>query len=57
MGTQKKFLIEGRYVHEKAYCETGKRTWGMGAVKEAIKAIAAAIYPTATDVIALESEG
>lgn len=30
---------------------------GMGAVKEAIKAITAAIYPAATDIVALESEG
>lgn len=30
---------------------------GMGVVKEAIKAISSAFYPTATDVIALESEG
>lgn len=30
---------------------------GTGAVKEAIKAITAAIYPAATDIVALESEG
>lgn len=30
---------------------------GMATVKEAVKAIAKAIYPDATDVIALESEG
>ena len=30
---------------------------GMGTVKEAIKAITAAVYPNASDVITLESEG
>lgn len=30
---------------------------GMAVVKEAVKAITAAVYPIATDVIALESEG